>query len=81
MLSRQAIVDMFTRPAMLIDGRRSLHATNRAATKRDEALDVHRELVDALRLRDGARAEACSRSILDLAARDLSGLMGGARET
>ena len=33
MLSRQAIVDMFTRPAMLIDARRSLHATNRAADR------------------------------------------------
>jgi len=33
MLSRQAIVDMFTRPAMLIDGRRSLHGTNRAADR------------------------------------------------
>ncbi|HMN81877.1 MAG TPA: hypothetical protein PKA20_18405 [Burkholderiaceae bacterium] len=33
MLSRQAIVDMFTRPAMLIDGRRALHGTNRAADR------------------------------------------------
>ena len=33
MLSRQAIVDMFARPAMLIDGRRSLHGTNRAADR------------------------------------------------
>ncbi len=56
----------------------ALHASNRAAVKRDEALDVHRELVDALRLRDGARAETCSRHILDLAARDLSRLMGEA---
>ncbi|MGJ7039214.1 DNA-binding FadR family transcriptional regulator [Shinella sp. BE166] len=56
----------------------ALHASNRAAVKRDEALDVHRELVDALRLRDGARAETCSRHILDLAARDLSRLMGDA---
>lgn len=53
----------------------ALHASNQAADKRDEALGVHRALVDALRLRDGARAEACSRRILDLAARDLSGLM------
>lgn len=59
----------------------ALHASNRAAGKRDEALDVHRELVDALRLRDGARAEACSRQILDLAARDLSGLIGKAGDT
>lgn len=54
----------------------ALHASNQAADKRDEALGVHRDLVDALRLRDGGRAEACSRRILDLAARDLSGLMG-----
>lgn len=59
----------------------ALHASNRASAKRDEALDVHRDLVDALRLRDGARAESCSRHILDLAARDLSGLMGKADET
>jgi GntR family transcriptional regulator, galactonate operon transcriptional repressor len=58
----------------------ALHASNRASAKRDEALDVHRELVDALRLRDGARAEACSRHILDLAARDLARLMGQAAE-
>ncbi|UDF28257.1 UNVERIFIED_ORG: FadR family transcriptional regulator [Roseateles sp. XES5] len=56
----------------------ALHASNSAASGHGEALDVHRELVDALRLRDGARAEACSRSILDLAARDLSGLIGKA---
>ena len=56
----------------------ALHASNRAAAKRDEALAEHRALADAVRLRDGARAEACSRRILDLAARDLSGLMGKA---
>ena len=59
----------------------ALHASNRAAVKRDEALDVHRELVDALRLRDGARAEACSRHILDLAARDLGRLTGKSDNT
>jgi GntR family galactonate operon transcriptional repressor len=56
----------------------ALHASNRAAVKRDEALHVHRDLVDALRMRDAARAEACSRNILDLAARDLSSLIGKA---
>ena len=56
----------------------ALHASNRAAGRQDEALGVHRELVEALRMRDGRRAETCSRHILDLAARDLSGLMGGA---
>lgn len=55
-----------------------LHASNSATARRDEALDVHRELVDALRLRDGARAEAYSRAILDLAARELSFLTDGA---
>ena len=59
----------------------ALHASNRAAGGRDEALGVHRELVEALRLRDGGRAEACSRRILDLAARDLFGLMGNADDT
>ncbi|WP_411033468.1 hypothetical protein [Shinella sp. BYT-45] len=51
--------------------------------RHDEALDAHRELLDAPRLRDGARAEACSRNIfdLDLAARDLSSRMGGAGDT
>lgn len=58
----------------------ALHASNRAAAGYDEALGVHRALVDALRLRDGARAEACSREILALAARDLSGLMGGSEK-
>lgn len=56
----------------------ALHASNRASVKRDEALGVHRELVDALRMRDATRAETCSRNILDLAARDLSGLIGKA---
>jgi len=56
----------------------ALHASNRAAVKRDEALHVHRDLVDALRMRDAVRAEACSRNILDLAARDLSSLIGKA---
>ncbi len=56
----------------------ALHASNRASVKREEALDVHRDLVDAMRLRDAARAEASSRRILDLAARDLFGVMGKA---
>jgi len=57
----------------------ALHVSNRAATERGEALAVHRELVDALRLRDGARARACSLRILDLAARDLSAAIGAGR--
>lgn len=59
----------------------SLHRSNEAVDKRDEALGVHRELVEALRLRDGAKARACSQRMLDLAARDLAPAMrnrGGA---
>lgn len=49
----------------------SLHASNEAAERRDEAVDVHGELVEALRLRDKARARDCSMRMLELAARDL----------
>lgn len=55
----------------------ALHASNRAAPHREEALAVHRALVDALRLRDEARARAASLGILDLAARDLSAAVAG----
>ncbi|MFC3074443.1 FadR/GntR family transcriptional regulator [Shinella pollutisoli] len=57
----------------------ALHVSNRAAAQREEALSVHRELVDALRLRDAGRARACSLRILDLAARDLSTAIGAGR--
>nr|WP_299507454.1 FCD domain-containing protein [uncultured Rhizobium sp.] len=50
----------------------ALHTSNEAAEKRDEALAVHRELVEALRMRDKAAARACSERMLDLAARDIS---------
>ncbi len=50
----------------------SLHASNEAAERRDEAIDVHRELVEALRMRDKAAARDCSIRMLDLAARDLA---------
>ncbi|MFD1328119.1 FadR/GntR family transcriptional regulator [Mycoplana ramosa] len=53
----------------------ALHCSNKAVDKRDEALDIHRELVEALRLRDGAAARACSHRMLDLAARDLAPAM------
>ncbi|WP_112816040.1 FadR/GntR family transcriptional regulator [Ensifer sp.] len=50
----------------------SLHASNEAAERRDEAIDIHRELVEALRMRDKAAARDCSIRMLDLAARDLA---------
>ncbi|KOF17248.1 GntR family transcriptional regulator [Ensifer adhaerens] len=50
----------------------SLHASNEAAERRDEAVDIHRELVEALRMRDKAAARDCSTRMLDLAARDLA---------
>ena len=50
----------------------SLFTSNRAVERHDEALDIHRELVEALRMRNGAAAKACSSRMLDLAARDLS---------
>ncbi|MDX3927661.1 MAG: FadR/GntR family transcriptional regulator [Shinella sp.] len=50
----------------------SLHASNEAVEKRDEALAIHGELVEALRLRNKAAARDCSNRMLDLAARDLA---------
>ncbi|OCP15603.1 MULTISPECIES: FadR/GntR family transcriptional regulator [unclassified Ensifer] len=50
----------------------SLHASNEAAERRDEAIDIHRELVEALRMRDKAAARDCSTRMLNLAARDLA---------
>ncbi|MGH6809071.1 MAG: FadR/GntR family transcriptional regulator [Ensifer adhaerens] len=50
----------------------SLHASNEAAERRDEAIDIHRELVEALRMRNKAAARDCSTRMLDLAARDLA---------
>ncbi|PTM94318.1 FadR/GntR family transcriptional regulator [Mycoplana dimorpha] len=50
----------------------SLHRSNEVVDRRDEALEVHRQLVEALRLRDRAAARACSHRMLDLAARDLA---------
>ena len=53
----------------------SLHRSNEAVDRRDEALGVHRQLVEALRLRDKEAARACSHRMLDLAARDLAPAM------
>lgn len=50
----------------------SLHASNEAAAVRDEAVEIHKSLVEALRLRDKAAARECSHRMLDIAARDLA---------
>lgn len=55
--------------------RYSLLRSNEVVDRRDEALDVHRQLVEALRLRDKEAARACSHRMLDLAARDLAPAM------
>lgn len=49
-----------------------LHASNVAAHSRDEAIIVHGELVEALRLRNRTAARDCAHRMLDLAARDLA---------
>lgn len=51
----------------------ALHASNFAAESRDEAIVVHGELVEALRMRDGEAARQCANRMLDLAVRDLAG--------
>ncbi|WP_082480417.1 MULTISPECIES: FadR/GntR family transcriptional regulator [unclassified Rhizobium] len=53
----------------------SLHASNDAVDARGEAVDIHRALIEALRVRDKAAARACSLQMLDLAARDLATAM------
>lgn len=50
----------------------SLHASNEAADARDEAVEIHKRLVEALRMRDKAAARECSHRMLDIAARDLA---------
>lgn len=50
----------------------SLSTSNQAVERHDEALDIHRELVEALRMRDSAAARECSTRMLELAARDLA---------
>jgi DNA-binding FadR family transcriptional regulator len=50
----------------------ALHASNIAVENREDAVLVHGELVEALRLRDSARARDCSHRMLDLAVRDLA---------
>lgn len=58
----------------------SLFTSNRAVERHDEALDIHRELVEALRMRNGPAARACSSRMLDLAARDLSSALKTPRQ-
>lgn len=50
----------------------SLHASNEAVDARGEAVEIHRRLVEALRMRDKAAARECSHRMLDIAARDLA---------
>jgi DNA-binding FadR family transcriptional regulator len=50
----------------------ALHASNVAVESREDAVIIHGELVEALRLRDKARARDCSNHMLDLAGRDLA---------
>ncbi|MFP5076419.1 FadR/GntR family transcriptional regulator [Rhizobium sp. YIM 134829] len=50
----------------------SLHASNEAADARGEAVELHRQLVEALRMRDKAAARRCVDRMLDVAARDLA---------
>ena len=58
----------------------SLHRSNEVIDHRDEALDIHRDLVEALRLRDGAAARAASHRMLDTAVRDLAPALRGGRQ-
>jgi DNA-binding FadR family transcriptional regulator len=50
----------------------ALHASNVAVDSREEAIVVHGELVEALRLRDRTAARASAHRMLDLAVRDLA---------
>ncbi|WP_438754534.1 FadR/GntR family transcriptional regulator [Pararhizobium sp. O133] len=50
----------------------SLHASNEVVDRRDEAVEVHRQLVEALRMRDKVAARDCSDRMLNVAARDIA---------
>lgn len=50
----------------------SLHTSNEAVDARGEAVEIHRQMIEALRLRDKTAARACSNRMLDIAARDLA---------
>lgn len=51
--------------------RYTLYTSNDAVSSREEAISEHWELIEAIRLRDKARARNSSHKMLDLAARDL----------
>jgi GntR family transcriptional regulator, galactonate operon transcriptional repressor len=50
----------------------ALHASNVAVDSREEAIAVHGDLVEALRMRDRAAARHAANRMLDLAVRDLA---------
>ncbi|WP_406550109.1 FadR/GntR family transcriptional regulator [Rhizobium esperanzae] len=50
----------------------ALHASNIAVENREDAVLVHGQLVEALRMRDKAGARECANRMLDLAVRDLA---------
>ena len=50
----------------------TLHASNVAVESREDAVVLHGELVEALRMRNKAAARDCSMRMLDLATRDLA---------
>ncbi|MBL0371750.1 FadR family transcriptional regulator [Rhizobium sp. KVB221] len=52
--------------------RYALQTSNEATAHHDEALAVHRELIEALRMRNGIAARDCSNRMLDLALRDIT---------
>ncbi|CTQ44672.1 FadR/GntR family transcriptional regulator [Roseibium sp. ROS1] len=56
----------------------TLHASNTAVESRDLAIELHGELVDALRLRDAPRAREASNRMLDLAEHDLTAAQAAA---
>lgn len=52
--------------------RYALHASNVAVESREDAVVIHGELVEALRMRDGEKARQASNRMLDLAVHDLA---------
>jgi DNA-binding FadR family transcriptional regulator len=50
----------------------ALHASNIGVENREDAVLVHGQLVEALRMRDKAGARECANRMLDLAVRDLA---------
>lgn len=74
---------VFHRIGAMIDAalRFSLHETTEHSTdKRSEAIQAHKDLVEALRMRDAAAARQATEHILDLAERDLNVAVAGRTE-